>query len=79
MTRHRAAAIAVVTVIAFVSHEVGMFTREQVTAPRPLTGFIWHPDVWSFIVALVAGAAGALLILFTTSSHLVHKKAAPSP
>ena len=55
-----AAAIAIVTLISFVSHEVGMFTREQVTAPRPLTGFIWHPDRWSFIVALLAGAAGAL-------------------
>lgn len=33
----------------------------------------------TFLVAGLAGAAGALLILFTTSSHLVHKKAAPSP
>ena len=34
--------------------------RRHGPRPRPQTGFIWHPDRWSFIVALMAGAAGVL-------------------
>ncbi len=33
----------------------------------------------TFLVAGLVGLAGAVLILFTTSSHLVHKNAATSP
>jgi hypothetical protein len=30
------------------------------TAERPLTGFIWRPDRWSAVVAVLAGCAGVL-------------------
>ena len=30
-------------------------TSEEVTRARPQTGFIWRPDIWSFVVALLAG------------------------
>ena len=33
---------------------------EDVTGPRPGTDFIYSPDKWSFIVALIAAAAGVL-------------------
>jgi uncharacterized hydrophobic protein (TIGR00271 family) len=33
-----------------------------VIRPRPGTGFIYSPDKWSFIVALIAAAAGVLSV-----------------
>jgi len=54
-----AVAIAVTTVAALLARWLGWITAEQVTAPRPATGFIYTPDKWSFIVAVIA-AAGAL-------------------
>ena len=38
---------------------------------RPNTGFIWHPDAWSFIVALLAGAAGALALAIDRTNVMV--------
>lgn len=55
-------AIAVTTVLALALVLTGVITAEMVTRPRPQTGFIWHPDIWSFVVALVAGAAGVLAL-----------------
>ncbi|HWJ09018.1 MAG TPA: DUF389 domain-containing protein [Nocardioides sp.] len=55
-----AVAIVVVMLAALVARGLGWITEDQVTAPRPSTGFIYTPDKWSFIVALVAAAAGAL-------------------
>ena len=43
----------------------------MVTRPRPNTGFIWHPDMWSFMVALVAGAAGVLALAIEKTSTMV--------
>ena len=64
-------AIAVVTVLALVARATGLVTLQMVTAPRPQTGFIWHPDQWSFIVAFVAGAAGALALAIDKVSTMV--------
>ena len=45
-------AIAVVTAARpLVARATGLVAAADVTRPRPNTGFIWHPDVWSFIVA----------------------------
>lgn len=55
-----AVAIAVVTGLALVGRWLGWVTHAQVTAPRPDTAFIYSPDKWSFIVAVVAAAAGVL-------------------
>ena len=40
-------------------HWAGSST-EDVTGPRPGTAFIYTPDKWSFIVAIIAAAAGVL-------------------
>jgi len=53
-------AILVTTVLALLGRLVGWVTVNDVTAPRPDTGFIYTPDKWSFIVALIAAAAGVL-------------------
>lgn len=64
-------AIAVVTLLALLSRATGLLTPDLVTRPRPSTGFIWHPDRWSFIVALVAGAAGALALAIQKTATMV--------
>lgn len=64
-------AIAVVTMLALLSRATGLLTPDLVTRPRPNTGFIWHPDRWSFIVALVAGAAGALALAIQKTATMV--------
>lgn len=55
-----AVAIAMVTLAALAARGLGWITEDQVTAPRPGTAFIYTPDKWSFIVAVIAAAAGAL-------------------
>lgn len=66
-----AIAIAAVVLLALAARWTGLITAEMVTRPRPLTGFIWHPDRWSFIVALVAGAAGVLAMTTGKSAAMV--------
>ncbi|HEY3438850.1 MAG TPA: DUF389 domain-containing protein [Actinotalea sp.] len=53
-------AIAFTCVIALVGRAVGWITIHDVTGPRPGTHFIYAPDRWSFVVAVVAAAAGVL-------------------
>lgn len=65
------AAIAAVAALALLARWSGLITSEMVTRPRPQTGFIWHPDRWSFIVALVAGAAGVLATTTAKSAAMV--------
>jgi uncharacterized hydrophobic protein (TIGR00271 family) len=64
-------AVTVVTVLALLCGALGWITPEMITQPRPNTGFIWHPDKWSFIVALVAGAAGALALAIQKTATMV--------
>jgi uncharacterized hydrophobic protein (TIGR00271 family) len=64
-------AIAVVTLLAVLGHAVGLVTNEMVTAPRPQTDFIWHPDIWSFLVAVVAGTAGVLALSTEKTATMV--------
>ena len=53
-------AIVVTTALAWLGRLLGWITLEDVIGPRPGTEFIYFPDKWSFIVALIAGAAGVL-------------------
>jgi len=53
-------AIALTTLAALAGRALGWVTHEQVTAPRADTAFIYSPDKWSFIVAVIAAAAGVL-------------------
>ena len=64
-------AVAVVAVLALVGSWLDVITAEDVTRPRPNTGFIWHPDLWSFLVALLAGAAGALALAIEKTATMV--------
>ena len=53
-------AIVMTTLAAVAGRALGWVTIEDVTGPRPGTAFIYSPDKWSFIVALIAAAAGVL-------------------
>ncbi len=64
-------AIAVTYVCALVSWWTGVIETDRLPAERPLTAFIYSPDRWSFIVALLAGAAGVLSLTAGKSSALV--------
>ena len=66
-----AAAIAVTAVLALAARGVGWVTTEDLLRPRPLTSYIWRPDRWSFVVALLAGAAGVLSLTAGRANALV--------
>ncbi|RNM16634.1 DUF389 domain-containing protein [Nocardioides pocheonensis] len=53
-------AISVTTAAALLGRALGWVHVAAVTADRPATRFIYSPDKWSFIVAIIAAAAGVL-------------------
>jgi uncharacterized hydrophobic protein (TIGR00271 family) len=54
--------VSILLTILFVlaAKALGWIAIDDVTGPRPGTHFIYFPDKWSFIVAVIAGAAGVL-------------------
>ncbi|WP_199547369.1 DUF389 domain-containing protein [Streptomyces sp. N35] len=50
---------------------VDLFSLQQLDADRPNTSFIYAPDWFSFIVAVLAGAAGTLSLTSAKSGALV--------
>ena len=53
-------AIAITCLAALAGRALGWITIRDVTGPRPGTEFIYSPDKWSFVVAVIAAAAGVL-------------------
>ncbi|GAA5018690.1 DUF389 domain-containing protein [Terrabacter aeriphilus] len=53
-------AIAVTAVAGLAARALGWVTIDDISGPRPATAFIYTPDKWSFIVAVLAAAAGVL-------------------
>ncbi len=66
-----AVAMAVTAGFSLFMDAVGLFTKEQLEADRPNTGFIYAPDWFSFVVAVLAGAAGTLSLTSAKSGALV--------
>ncbi|MFI8961378.1 DUF389 domain-containing protein [Streptomyces sp. NPDC053493] len=66
-----AAAIVATTVFSLAMDGLGLFSAEQLDAPRANTSFIWKPDPFSFVVAMLAGAAGTLSLTSTKSGALI--------
>lgn len=58
------------TIWAAAYHGFGLFSRTEASSGR-LTQFIIEPDVWSFLVALLAGVAGTLSLTTAKSGPLV--------
>lgn len=53
-------AIAATSAVSLLARALGWITLDDVVGPRPGTAFIYTPDKWSFIVAVVAAVAGVL-------------------
>ncbi|WP_405856711.1 DUF389 domain-containing protein [Streptomyces sp. NBC_00090] len=66
-----AVAIAATTVFSLGMDALDLFSREQLEADRPNTSFVWQPDPFSFVVALLAGIAGTLSLTSAKSGALV--------
>ncbi|MFC5180381.1 DUF389 domain-containing protein [Actinomadura harenae] len=64
-------AIAVTYLCALAGRWTGVINISALPADRPATAFIYSPDRWSFIVAVLAGAAGVLSMTAGKSSALV--------
>ncbi|NGO40984.1 DUF389 domain-containing protein [Streptomyces ureilyticus] len=50
---------------------VGLFTEDRLESERPNTAFVYAPDWFSFVVAVLAGAAGTLSLTSAKSGALV--------
>lgn len=66
-------AVAMVVTVGFsyFMDAVDLFSDEQLTAKRPNTSFVYSPDWFSFVVAVLAGAAGTLSLTSAKSGALV--------
>ncbi len=62
-----AISMVLTTLAAWAARAAGWIEIEAVTGPRPGTGFVYSPDRWSLVVALIAAAAGVLSL---TSARL---------
>ncbi|NEE03726.1 DUF389 domain-containing protein [Phytoactinopolyspora halotolerans] len=63
-------AIAITAACALAGRLLG-WVEPEVLGHRPLTGFFFHADRWSFVVAVLAGIAGILAITSEKSTSLV--------
>ncbi|WP_279329627.1 DUF389 domain-containing protein [Streptomyces sp. OS603R] len=66
-----AVAMALTVGFSLFMDAVGLFTEEQLKGERPQTGFVYAPDWFSFVVAVLAGAAGTLSLTSAKSGALV--------
>ncbi|MFJ9178943.1 DUF389 domain-containing protein [Streptomyces sp. NPDC102360] len=66
-----AVAMAVTVGFSYFMDAVNLFSEGQLEADRPNTGFVYAPDWFSFVVAVLAGAAGTLSLTSAKSGALV--------
>ncbi|MFD4262955.1 DUF389 domain-containing protein [Streptomyces sp. NPDC058534] len=66
-----AVAMAVTVGFSWIMAGFGLFSEAQLEAERPNTGFIYAPDWFSFVVAVLAGIAGTLSLTSAKSGALV--------
>ncbi|MFF8940911.1 DUF389 domain-containing protein [Streptomyces sp. NPDC014864] len=66
-----ALAMAVTVGFSLVMDAVGLFSKAKLEGTRPNTNFVYAPDAFSFVVAVLAGAAGTLSLTSAKSGALV--------
>jgi len=64
-------AVLTTTALALLARLAGWITAASITGHRPLTDFIYSPNRWSVVVALLAGAAGVLSLTAGKTNSLV--------
>jgi uncharacterized hydrophobic protein (TIGR00271 family) len=63
-------AILITTALTALGRITGLITEAMVTGPRPFTQFIYEPNIWSLLVAVIAGVAGVLALATDRSTSL---------
>ncbi|MEV5952799.1 DUF389 domain-containing protein [Streptomyces sp. NPDC051987] len=66
-----AVAMLVTVGFTYLMDGLGLFSKVQLEAERPNTNFIYRPDAFSFVVAVLAGTAGILSLTSAKSGALV--------
>ncbi|MFE9169854.1 DUF389 domain-containing protein [Streptomyces kebangsaanensis] len=66
-----ALAMAVTAGFALFMDAVGLFSEAKLEGPRPNTNFVYAPDAFSLVVAVLAGAAGTLSLTSAKSGALI--------
>ncbi|MEU1711186.1 DUF389 domain-containing protein [Streptomyces sp. NPDC005706] len=66
-----AAAMAVTVGFSLFMDAIGLFHRSELEGERPNTAFVYAPDAFSFVVAVLAGIAGTLSLTSAKSGALV--------
>ncbi|MDR3082447.1 MAG: DUF389 domain-containing protein [Streptomyces sp.] len=66
-----AAAMLVTVGFTYFMDALDLFSKVQLEAVRPNTNFIYRPDAFSFVVAVLAGIAGTLSLTSSKSGALV--------
>ncbi|MFI1162241.1 DUF389 domain-containing protein [Streptomyces sp. NPDC020801] len=66
-----ALAMAVTAGFSLFMDAVGLFSKAKLESARPNTNFVYAPDWFSFVVAVLAGAAGTLSLTSAKSGALV--------
>ncbi|MHC5703360.1 DUF389 domain-containing protein [Streptomyces tirandamycinicus] len=66
-----AVAMAVTVLFSLFMTGAGLFEASMLRADRPNTAFIYDPDLFSFVVAVLAGIAGTLSLTSAKSGALV--------
>lgn len=64
---------AIVVTVGFVAlaRATGLATLADIEAPRPGVAFIYSPNAWSLMVALIAAAAGVLALTSSQSTGII--------
>lgn len=65
--------VSILVTMAFVAiaRLIGLATPELISAPRPDVSFIYTPNWWSLIVAVIAAAAGVLALTSSRSTGII--------
>jgi len=66
-----AVAMGVTVLFSLFMDGLGLFTEDMLEADRPNTAFVYAPDAFSFVVAVLAGIAGTLSLTSAKSGLLV--------
>ncbi|MFI2643179.1 DUF389 domain-containing protein [Streptomyces sp. NPDC018610] len=66
-----ALAMAVTVGFSLLMDALGLFSKAKLEGARPNTNFVYAPDAFSFVVAVLAGAAGTLSLTSAKSGALV--------
>jgi len=64
-------AIAITAFAVLIARLTGLVTIADIEQPRSAVNFIYTPNAWSFIIAIIAAAAGVLAITSTMSTGIV--------